>query len=252
MLIVQEASDCHLELVIDVHGWLCLMQNYCYQSVHLIEFQWDISSRLSAATAHDPPAFLSFTVSLPPSLSSCRIKLHLLQVFHHGGKRCDVPEDNEEEWVTHLFRLSWPLSAAFPPYPPTPSFLYPLSPPPPLSLRPLCPSLLTLFLYSPGLITLTIHPSLSCPSPSASLRFLAARFQVGHCLLSECLKSIPPTWRSSVSKLPSNLSFHWQLHNVLRSHSALCWMEKDRHMLKSHCTLVPHHCHAVGLNAVIE
>ncbi len=191
--------------------------------------------------------FLSFTVavSLPPSFSSCRIKLHLLQVFHHGGKCCDISENNAEEWVTHLFRLSWPLSTAVPPYPPTSSFLYPFysSPPLPLttSLFPcalFAPSssssyIFSLFFSSLSVISPMIHPSLSPSFPFlfVSLHLLTALFQVGHCLLCECLKSIPPTLRSSVSQLPSNLSFHWQLHNVLRSHSAKGWMKKDRRTL---------------------
>lgn len=74
-------------------------------------------------------------------------------------------------------------------------------------------------LFSPlSVVSPTIHP---CHFLSVSLHLLAALFQVGHCLLCECLKSIPPTLRSSVSELPSNLSFHWQLYNVLRSHSTL-------------------------------
>ncbi len=96
-----------------------------------------------------------------------------------------------------------------------------------------------------------LHSSLFPSSPSPAVSITSSLFQAAHCLLCECLKSIPPTLRSSVSELPSNLSFHWQLHNVLRSHGAIHRVHKDRRTLKSHYSLVPHHCHAAGLIALI-
>lgn len=52
-------------------------------------------------------------------------------------------------------------------------------------------------------------------------------------------ESIPPTLRSSVSERLPNLSFSWQLYNILRSHNAILWIKKDRRALKAQCLLLP-------------
>lgn len=142
------------------------------------------SSRLSAATADylSMFMFLSFTVavSLPPSsFSSRRIKLHLLQVFHHGGKRRDISEDNAEEWVTHLFSallaslntlsahflfsLSLSFSLSLPPFFPVPSSPLHLS----LLAFPLYSSVLCLSSL-PRSIPLFLRPFLFSLSPFTS------------------------------------------------------------------------------------
>lgn len=149
--------------------------------------------------------------------------------------------------VSHLGSFSCPLL----------SFLFsPLVPltdptPSPFHLCPLCPFIF--ILSYPAITFPMIYPciSLSHRFLCVSLHLLAMLFQVDHCLLPECLKCIPPTLRSSASELLSNLPFHWQFHNVLRSHSAIHWMKKDARTLKTHCSLVPHHCHTISLNLVI-
>lgn len=115
------------------------------------------------------------TVHLLPSLTSPRIKLHLLQVLHHGGKRSDVSEDYTKEWVTHLF---WPLSTAVPPHSPTPSFLYPFS----FSIS--CLSACNLSVTPPLSILLSV---LLTPSSAIPLTFCL----LCHPSLPRCLSSPP-------------------------------------------------------------
>lgn len=183
--------------------------------------------------------FLSFTVAVslffcrfPPAESNCTYFK-----FFTTGENAVLFQKTTQKSESHTSfgsrGLSELLSHLIRPLPPffIPVLLFYLSPPLASSLSPcalfapssLSSDALSLFSSPLTVISPTIHPhlSLSFPSLSVSLHLLAALFQVGHCLLCECLKSIPPTLRSSVSELPSNLSFHWQLHNGLRSHSAV-------------------------------
>lgn len=75
---------------------------------------------------------------------------------------------------------SEPLSTAVPPYPPTP-------PSPALPLAASC-------------FSFSISQSLSLSSLCCCLshHLLAALFQAGHCLISECLRSVLPTLCSSI------------------------------------------------------
>lgn len=132
---------------------------------------------------------------------------------------------------THLFGLSQLLSHL------TAHSLFSLSW---LFLFPLSLSSHSLFILHNTSIPLSLCPfPFPVPSPFTSPCTLSGLAIV---CFRECLKSIPPTLRSSVSKLPSNLPFHWQLHNVLRSHSAIRRMKTDRRTLESHSSLV--RCHA--------
>lgn len=136
---------------------------------------------------------------------------------------------------------------------PLPSHLIrPLPSFPPFPIPPPSPSC---SLFATRLLSILLGPSsaplppptltfcLSCRPSLPSLHLLAALFQPGYCLPSKCLKSIPPTLHSSVCELPPNLSFRWQLHNVLRSRA-------ESGDADAHSNLIVHrwqHCGAVFL-----
>lgn len=176
-------------------------------------------------------AHLQLLLPLAPSFLSCRIKLHLLQILHHGGKHSDVSEDDTKEWVAHLFQL---LSTAVPPY---------------LSLSPLCPFI---FLYS-SVIFLSSPPMIL----SSSVFLLRSLFtSLPHCfrLAIVCSVSVWNLFRLHYVQVSlsfqSNLSFYWQLHNVLRSQSKALNEERQMYFKISLFAVVTS-LTSYGLNVVI-
>lgn len=152
--------------------------------------------------------FLTF--SFFPSCG--RIKLHLLQVLHHRRKHCDVSEDNTEEWVRASLNCCPTLSAHS-------------------SISCSTSRCLLLFLLHQSVLVFVL-------SAAVSHHLLAALFQAGHCLISECLRSVLPTLCSSISKLPSNISFYWRIHNIETSGTNIGG-NTGVPLYKSHHLLVP-------------
>lgn len=132
-------------------------------------------------------------------------------------KTTQKSESRTSPGLSLALSLSPPLSHLIRPLPP---FFIPPPPPPCLLFvtRPLS------ILLSPSSAIPLTFSSLCRPSLSLSLFTSSLHsFSRGYCLPRKCLKSIPPTPHSSVCELPPNLSFHWQLHNVLRS----CVVSRD-------------------------
>lgn len=104
-------------------------------------------------------------------------------------------------------------------------------------IRPLLHLLLYLSL-PPASPSPSVSPCLCPLSAAVSHHLLAALFQAGHCLISECLRSVLPTLCSSISKLPSNISFYWRIHNIEASGTNIGG-NTGVPLYKSHHLLVP-------------
>lgn len=199
---VQEVSDCHLGLVIDVQSWLCSVGNSRKQGMQ--RWQKHVSLmltkivRICAADCLSQSVFRRFS----------RQSLFLFFLFPAAESNCTYFKFFTTGENTVMFQKTTKKSE---------SLLDPFNCCPTSSRPHLHLQLYLTLLPSPLSLSLTHSCVISPLSPSALAPLsliLAALFQAAHCLFCECLKFIPPTLRSSVSELQPNLSFHWQLHNV--------------------------------------
>lgn len=183
------------------------------------------------------PLYIFSDLSPPPE-SNCTF----FKFFTTGENAVMFQKTTQKSESRASSGLSQPLSHLLRPLPP---FFIPLS----LSISPASAPTLRHDLFFRPRVSVPPAPPLPTRRSAfyviphflpASLHLPAAPFQPGHCLPCECLKSIPPTLHSSVSELPSNLSFHWQLHNVLRSRRASRPTRRSRRTLKSYCSPVAH------------
>lgn len=212
ILMVQKAWLCHLELVVDIQGWLCsvlmsLNQSmWCWWKCIALALK-EIVCRLPANVnvSHFPPhLFFPLWQSQTAPTSSSSPQEKTLWCSRRQHRRVS---QSLSQLLSHL-------------------------------IHPLLHLLLYLSLPLASL-SRSASPFL-CPLPAAvSHHLLAALFQAGHCLICECLRSVLPTLCSSVSKLPSNISFYWQTRNVKTS-GIHVRVNAEVHLYKPHHLLFPH------------